>query len=100
MSSATPDKTTPVSEHVSLWSDLLGSESLTQHYVEAAGVRTRVVEAGEGPPLVFVHGTGGHLEAYSRNIEALLARASASSPTTWPGTGSRTSRTATTRPTI
>ncbi|MFB9727661.1 alpha/beta fold hydrolase [Haloechinothrix salitolerans] len=37
----------------------------------ANGVRTRVVEAGEGPPLVMVHGTGGHLEAYSRNVRDL-----------------------------
>lgn len=59
-------------EHVSIWDDLVGV-TFRQHYVDAAGVRTRVVEAGEGPALVFVHGTGGHLEAYSRNLAALSA---------------------------
>lgn len=33
--------------------------------------RTRYVEAGEGPALILLHGTGGHLEAYSRNFAAL-----------------------------
>jgi 2-hydroxy-6-oxonona-2,4-dienedioate hydrolase len=42
--------------------------------VRAAGVRTRVLEAGEGPPLVLLHGTGGHLEAYARNVASLSAR--------------------------
>jgi len=37
----------------------------------AGGLRTRVLEAGEGPPLVLLHGTGGHAEAYARNLRAL-----------------------------
>src|SRR3984885_9130086 len=55
---------------VSIWSEL----STTQHqlrFVDVEGVRTRVLEAGSGPALVLLHGTGGHLEAYSRNIAAL-----------------------------
>lgn len=60
-------------DHVSIWDDLVGLP-VRQHFVDAAGTRTRVVEAGEGPPLVFVHGTGGHLEAYSRNFAALSKR--------------------------
>lgn len=60
-------------EHVSIWSDLVAVEA-RQHFVDAAGVRTRVVEAGDGPPLVFVHGTGGHLEAYTRNFRGLSER--------------------------
>jgi 2-hydroxy-6-oxonona-2,4-dienedioate hydrolase len=59
--------------HVSMWDDLV-AVPVRQHYVQAAGTRTRVVEAGEGPPLVFVHGTGGHLEAYSRNLSTLAER--------------------------
>lgn len=58
--------------HVSIWLDLLDAEP-RQRFVDVAGVRTRVLEAGEGPPLVFLHGTGGHLEAYTRNV-AVLAR--------------------------
>jgi pimeloyl-ACP methyl ester carboxylesterase len=33
--------------------------------------RTRVIEAGEGSPLLLLHGVGGHAEAYSRNIVRL-----------------------------
>lgn len=40
-------------------------------YVDVGRWRTRVLEAGEGPTLVLMHGTGGHLEAFTRNIEAL-----------------------------
>ncbi|MCW2986972.1 MAG: 2-hydroxy-6-oxo-6-phenylhexa-2,4-dienoate hydrolase [Conexibacter sp.] len=58
--------------HVSIWTDLMAAP-VRQHYVDAAGIRTRVLEAGDGPPLVLVHGTGGHIEAYSRNIVPLAA---------------------------
>jgi 2-hydroxy-6-oxonona-2,4-dienedioate hydrolase len=34
-------------------------------------VRTRVLRAGDGPDLVLLHGTGGHLEAYARDIAGL-----------------------------
>ena len=37
------------------------------------GVRTRVLRAGSGPDLVLLHGTGGHLEAYARDIAGLAA---------------------------
>jgi 2-hydroxy-6-oxonona-2,4-dienedioate hydrolase len=33
--------------------------------------RTRIVEAGEGLALLLLHGTGGHVENYARNIPAL-----------------------------
>lgn len=59
-----------MSEHVSIWFEWLGVP-FRQHYVDAGGVRTRVLEAGDGPPLIFVHGTGGHLEAYARNLKGL-----------------------------
>jgi 2-hydroxy-6-oxonona-2,4-dienedioate hydrolase len=35
------------------------------------GVRTRVLTAGSGPALLLLHGTGGHLEAYQKNITEL-----------------------------
>lgn len=57
-------------EAVSIWTELFGVP-LRQYYVDVAGTNTRVVEAGDGPPLVFVHGTGGHLEAYVRNLRGL-----------------------------
>jgi 2-hydroxy-6-oxonona-2,4-dienedioate hydrolase len=56
--------------HISIWGDLLGVD-LHQRFVDAGGVRTRVLEAGDGPALVMVHGTGGHLEAYARNVRVL-----------------------------
>jgi 2-hydroxy-6-oxonona-2,4-dienedioate hydrolase len=57
-------------ERVTIWQELVGVP-LKQGYVEALGVRTRYLEAGEGTPLIFVHGTGGHLEAYARNFRGL-----------------------------
>lgn len=40
-------------------------------YADAGGVRTRYVEAGDRAAteaVVFIHGTGGHLEAFTRNL--------------------------------
>ncbi len=53
-----------------LWPELAdGSFSLG--FISAGSVRTRVMRSGEaGEPLVFLHGVGGHLEAYNRNILA------------------------------
>lgn len=57
-------------DHISFWMEVAGVP-LRQHYVAAGGVNTRVLELGEGPVLVLVHGTGGHLEAYARNLRVL-----------------------------
>lgn len=43
----------------------------TIRYVQAGPWCTRVLEAGGGPPVVLMHGVGGHLEAYAHNIAAL-----------------------------
>jgi 2-hydroxy-6-oxonona-2,4-dienedioate hydrolase len=60
-----------VAEHESIWSDLQGV-AFSQGYLDAGGVRTRYLRAGDpaSPPLVFLHGSGGHAEAYVRNLEA------------------------------
>lgn len=50
-----------------VWVDLLGSQTVYR----GKKYRTRVIEAGEGEPLILVHGIGGHAEAYSRNIVRL-----------------------------
>lgn len=57
--------------HESVWSDLQGV-SFTQGYLDARGVRTRYLHAGDpgAPALVLLHGSGGHAEAYVRNLEA------------------------------
>lgn len=51
----------------SLWSAIAGGD-VHLHYIDAKGVRTRVLEAGKGPVLILLHGVSGHLEAYHRNI--------------------------------
>ena len=53
----------------SIWNELQGV-ALKQTFYDAGGIRTRVLEAGSGFPLFLLHGTGGHAEAYSRNIAA------------------------------
>lgn len=58
-------------EFESVWSDLQGV-AFSQGYLDAGGVRTRYLHAGDArnQPLVFLHGSGGHAEAYVRNLEA------------------------------
>ena len=58
-------------KHQSVWSDLQGI-AFEQGYVDAGGVRTRYLHAGKkgDPVLIFIHGTGGHAEAYVRNLDA------------------------------
>lgn len=47
---------------------LLGAET---RFVDVDGVRTRTIQAGEGPDLILMHGGGGHAEAFARNVTAL-----------------------------
>jgi pimeloyl-ACP methyl ester carboxylesterase len=53
-----------------IWVDLLGS----QVRYHGSRFRTRTIEAGEGEPIVMIHGVGGHAEAYSRNLVRLGQR--------------------------
>jgi 2-hydroxy-6-oxonona-2,4-dienedioate hydrolase len=55
--------------HDSVWTDLRNVE-FSQRWVDAGGIRTRVLEAGnrDQPTVIFIHGTGGHAEAYTRNL--------------------------------
>ncbi|MEK4921316.1 alpha/beta hydrolase [Cytobacillus sp. FSL R5-0569] len=55
---------------VSIWNELSGIE-FKQYFIDANGVNTRVVEAGMGETLILLHGIGGHIEAYARNIKSL-----------------------------
>ncbi|RTL69699.1 MAG: alpha/beta fold hydrolase [Pseudonocardiaceae bacterium] len=61
-----------MTDHISVWGELADVDHTLRH-VDAGGVRTRVLQAGEGPDLVLLHGTGGHLEAYARDIAGLAA---------------------------
>jgi pimeloyl-ACP methyl ester carboxylesterase len=58
---------------MSLWLDLLGAEV---RFVETPTFgRVRIAEAGRGQePLLFLHGIGGHLEAYAKNVVPLSDR--------------------------
>jgi 2-hydroxy-6-oxonona-2,4-dienedioate hydrolase len=56
---------------VTIWTELSPS-AFRVEYVDANGVRTRTLRAGDptAPAVVFLHGTSGHLEAFARNITA------------------------------
>lgn len=56
---------------MSLWLDYMGAEI---RYVDTPSYgKTRIAEAGKGnkETIFFLHGVGGHLEAYAKNIVAL-----------------------------
>lgn len=52
---------------MSIWTDLLGLDYCVTT-VDAGGVPTRALQAGSGEDVIFLHGTSGHLEAFTRNI--------------------------------
>ncbi|OBK24432.1 2-hydroxy-6-ketonona-2,4-dienedioic acid hydrolase [Mycobacterium asiaticum] len=60
-----------MAEFESVWSDLQGVP-FEQGYLDAEGVRTRYLRAGDStqPVLILLHGSGGHAEAYVRNLAA------------------------------
>lgn len=57
--------------HASIWTDLT-CVPFEQGYLDADGIRTRYLASGDKdkPLLILIHGTGGHAEAYSRNLAA------------------------------
>ena len=51
--------------------DLLGTET---RFVKSRGYLTRVIEVrNDKPPLILLHGGGGHAETFSRNLNTLAA---------------------------
>lgn len=50
-----------------IWNELAGLDFRVTT-VDAGGVPTRSLQAGSGEPVIFLHGTSGHLEAFIRNI--------------------------------
>ena len=49
--------------------DLLGTET---RFVQSRGYLTRLIEVGnDKPPLILLHGGGGHAETFSRNLNTL-----------------------------
>jgi 2-hydroxy-6-oxonona-2,4-dienedioate hydrolase len=65
---------TDTAPHQSFWADLYGV-SYAQGYLDAGGIRTRYLHAGEpgAIPLILLHGTGGHADCYTRNLAAHAA---------------------------
>ncbi|MGW4489499.1 alpha/beta fold hydrolase [Amycolatopsis sp. NPDC004368] len=59
---------------MTIWTDL-SPLPVRVEYIDAGGVSTRVLRAGTpgAEAVVFLHGTSGHLEAFSRNIAAHAA---------------------------
>ncbi|MFC2973040.1 alpha/beta fold hydrolase [Azotobacter bryophylli] len=55
----------------SIWAELRGT-AFSQGWLDCGGLETRYLAAGdEGlPPLLLLHGVGGHAEAYVRNLKA------------------------------
>jgi 2-hydroxy-6-oxonona-2,4-dienedioate hydrolase len=53
-----------------MWADVAES-AFELSFRTVNGVRTRVLTAGSGPALLLLHGTGGHLETYQKNITEL-----------------------------
>jgi 2-hydroxy-6-oxonona-2,4-dienedioate hydrolase len=68
---AREDQSGLVVEFESVWSDLQGVP-FEQGYLMVGGVRTRYLRAGDPgkPVLMLLHGSGGHAEAYVRNLAA------------------------------
>jgi 2-hydroxy-6-oxonona-2,4-dienedioate hydrolase len=61
-----------VSEFTSIWTELR-EVAFMQGYLDASGLRTRYVTAGDptSPAVILLHGTGGHWETFARNIGPL-----------------------------
>ena len=55
-----------------VWNELASLDYSIRH-VSVGPWSTRVLESGEGTtPLILMHGTGGHLEAFAKNVRALV----------------------------
>jgi 2-hydroxy-6-oxonona-2,4-dienedioate hydrolase len=62
---------TPSPGFASVWCDLANT-AFAQGFLDADGLRTRYLMAGDStkPLLLLLHGVGGHAEAYTRNLGA------------------------------
>jgi 2-hydroxy-6-oxonona-2,4-dienedioate hydrolase len=58
---------------MTLWTELEGLD-YSVHHVQVGPWATRVLEHGSGEPFIMMHGTGGHLEAFTKNLRALGER--------------------------
>lgn len=54
---------------MSIWNDI-SPTPFEVGFIDAGGVKTRALRAGDGDAVIMLHGTSGHLEAFSRNIRS------------------------------
>jgi 2-hydroxy-6-oxonona-2,4-dienedioate hydrolase len=54
---------------MTMWTELTGV-AYSIDFIDAGGVPTRALRAGQGEDVVMLHGTSGHLEAFIRNVQA------------------------------
>ncbi len=52
---------------------LLAGIPVTERRLQLAGVSTAVLEGGDGPPLILLHGPGGYAAHWMRVIPGLVA---------------------------
>ena len=57
---------------MTIWTELAGT-AFEMSYEPVNGARTRVLRAGQGDPVVMLHGTSGHLEAFVRNVPSFAS---------------------------
>lgn len=55
---------------MTIWNDL-HKTAFALSYVDVGPWHTRLLDTGSGRPLLLMHGSGGHLEAYARNVAPL-----------------------------
>ena len=58
----------PLADWQSIAVELLGTQT---RLVEGTHSTHRVIEVGQGDPLILIHGVGGHAETYARNLHNL-----------------------------
>lgn len=58
-------------DYKSIWGELRNT-SFTQGWIDCGGISTRYLTSGnpDKPPLLLLHGVGGHAEAYVRNLKS------------------------------
>lgn len=56
---------------MSIWTDLLGAQIQYIHTPTHGPIRAAIAGDRKRDPLILLHGIGGHLEAYAKNIVAL-----------------------------
>lgn len=65
----------------------MSAPTLRSHHVDAGGLRLRVLEAGEGPPVLFVHGWPTNAQLWRHALPRVAARGRRAIAVDLPGFG-------------